>query len=233
MAATSTTSRSAGGATVRAVVADVSGHGASVAEFSGTLRSLVRKHIARGDQTRLVESLNREFGAMAELRRFATAIVATFLAHDHRLTVCNAAHPRPLYYRAESATWMILAAESAAGANLPLGVDDDVLYEQFTVTMQRGDVVLFYTDALTEAADASGQMLGEPGLLDLARSLDPAEPRTFGPSLLEAVRRYRGDLPADDDETLIVLRHNGNGQRFPGPREFPRVVAKMFGLARV
>jgi serine phosphatase RsbU (regulator of sigma subunit) len=224
-----------GGATVRAVVADVSGHGASVAEFSGRLRGLVRKHIARHDQTRLVGSLNREFGASGELGRFATAVVATFLPGDRTLTISNAAHPRPLFYRAGSRSWRILAPESAAarGANLPLGVLDDSPYEQFTVAMEPGDVAVLYTDALTEAADPSGQMLGEAGLLELVRPLDPTEPGRLGPAMLEALSLFRDGRPADDDVTLIVLRHDGTGPRFPGPLQFPLVMAKMFGLARV
>ncbi|RUL88729.1 PP2C family protein-serine/threonine phosphatase [Tautonia sociabilis] len=224
-----------GGATVRVVVADVSGHGASVAEFSAALRRLVRKHIARSDQTRLVEALNREFGAEAGLRRFATAVVATFLPGSNRLTVSNAAHPRPLFYRAESGSWEVLAPSSAAaaGANLPLGVDDEAPYEQFSTVLAPGDVVLLYTDALTEAADPAGRMLGETGLLELCRGLDPSDPRRFGLALIDAVARHRGGRPAADDETLIVLRHDGSGARFPGPLAFPLVVAKMFGLVRV
>jgi sigma-B regulation protein RsbU (phosphoserine phosphatase) len=222
-----------GGATVRTVVADVSGHGRQVAEFSGKLRGLVRKHIARHDQAGLVGAINREFGALGELSKFATAVVATFFAPDRRLTVSNAGHPRPLFFRSEDGAWAALAPEAGLGSNLPLGIDDDAPYEQFSLPMRRGDVVVLYTDAMTEAADPSGRMLGEDGLLDLARSLDPADPRLFGPSLIEAVARHRGGTPPADDETLIVLRHDGTGQRFPGPLQFPKVMAKMFGLIRV
>jgi phosphoserine phosphatase RsbU/P len=69
-----------GGIVTRMIIADVSGHGESVAEFSGSLRRLMRKNINRKSQARLVEALNQEFAALAQLRRFATAIVATYLA---------------------------------------------------------------------------------------------------------------------------------------------------------
>lgn len=222
-----------GGATVRAVVADVSGHGQAVSELSGRLRGLVRKHIARHDQSGLVRAINREFGEMAESKRFATAVVATFMASSKLLTVSNAGHPRPLFFRAKAGEWAVLAPEAGSGANLPLGIDDDSPYEQFSMAMDRGDVLVLYTDALTEAADPAGRMLGEGGLLKLARGLDPAEPDRFGLALLDAVARHRGGTPSDDDETLVVLRHDGTGQRFPGPLQFPRVMAKMFGLIRV
>ena len=84
-----------GGLITRLVIADVSGHGAQVSGFSTVLRDLMRKNINTKDQTRLVEALNRQFGEMAQLQRFATAVVATYLANRRSLTVCNAGHPRP------------------------------------------------------------------------------------------------------------------------------------------
>jgi serine phosphatase RsbU (regulator of sigma subunit) len=226
-----------GGEITRLVVADISGHGAAVAGFAGMLRSLLRRHINAKSQARLVGALNREFAALAELRRFATAVVATYLASRDRLTVCNAAHPRPLYYRAASREWMILTgavgAPDPGGTNLPLGIDDESPYEQFAIPLGRGDLVVVYTDALTEARDAAGQMLGEAGLLAVARGLDAGDPLGVGPALLEGVARHRAGRPADDDVTVLVLHHNA------GPR--PRlsvgqkldVYAKVFGLKAV
>ncbi len=98
-----------GGIITRIVVADVSGHGSSVAEFSLSLRSLLRKNINQKSQKRLVERLNRQFTEMAALRRFATALVVTYLASTNRLTVCNAGHPHPLLYSAATGTWSLLA----------------------------------------------------------------------------------------------------------------------------
>src|SRR3984957_16578292 len=79
-----------GGIITRLVVADVSGHGSSVAEFSSSLRSLVRQNINQKSQKRLVERLNRQFALEAEMQRFATALVITYLASTDRLSVCNA-----------------------------------------------------------------------------------------------------------------------------------------------
>jgi serine phosphatase RsbU (regulator of sigma subunit) len=148
---------------------------------------------------RLVRALNREFAALAELRRFATAVVATYLASHDRLTVCNAGHPRPLYYRATTREWMLLTgsvgAPDAGGTNLSLGVDDESPYEQFAIPLGRGDLVVVYTDALTGANDPAGQMLGEPGLLAVARGLAPGDPLRVGPALLDGVARHRAGRP--------------------------------------
>ncbi|MGL4554849.1 MAG: PP2C family protein-serine/threonine phosphatase, partial [Gemmataceae bacterium] len=89
-----------GGVITRLILADVSGHGASVAEFGRSLRDMMRRNINNKSQDGLVKDLNRQFGELAKLRRFATAVVATYLTSGDRLTVCNAGHPRPLWYRA-------------------------------------------------------------------------------------------------------------------------------------
>jgi phosphoserine phosphatase RsbU/P len=228
-----------GGVVTRIIVADVSGHGESVAEFSASLRRLVRKNINRKSQLRLVSALNREFTALAELRRFATAVVATYLADRRRLTVCNAGHPRPLWYRAEAREWRILTPEVAASredaANLPLGLDDQTPYEQFTIPLGLGDLVVFYTDAMTEASDGDGRMLGEAGLLETARALDvaPADPTRLGPALLEGIDRHRGGRPPDDDATILVLHHNARGPHHLAIAEKIDVYAKVFGLKSV
>ena len=189
-----------GGVTTRIVVADVSGHGSSVAEFSSTLRTLLRKHINHKSQRQLIERLNQEFAEMSRLRRFATAVVATYLTSTDELSISNAGHPRPLHYRAADGTWSVLVPKSEATgrlANLPLGLDDETHYGAARVKLGRDDLVIFYTDALIEAADGAGQLLGESGLLDVARRLDTSgsSPSSIGTSLLGAVARHRGDAP--------------------------------------
>lgn len=219
-----------GGVITRLIVADVSGHGASVAEFSGSLRTLMRRNINTKSQTRLVRALNREFAELAQMRRFATAVVATYLAINQSLTVCNAGHPRPLWRRAETGTWALLDQDVRVAGNLPLGLDDETSYHQFAVTLGRGDLVLFYTDALIEAADASGVMLGEEGLLALVRTIESDGPADLGRALLEAIARHRGGQPADDDVTLVALHHNASGPRSLSIGEKVDVYAKVFGL---
>ncbi len=227
-----------GGVITRIVVADVSGHGAAMAEFSKSLRSLLRKNINQKSQKRLVERLNRQFIEMAEMQRFATAVVMTYLASHDRLSVCNAGHPRPLYYRADERAWSLLSGPASlegAGGNLPLGLDEGTGYQTFDVPLGRGDLLAFYTDALSEAADSAGKLFGEEGLLAAARRLDLSDsrPGVIGPALLEAVSKHREHRAADDDATLVVINHNAS----PTPRlslgERVDVYAKVFGLKTV
>src|SRR5580704_4564431 len=127
----------------RLLLADVAGHGNSVAATAADLQTLMRRFVNRLDQTEFVRLLNQQFAALSREAVFATAIVTTFFAPTRRLTVCNAGHPRPLLYRAAQRKWDFLSHDSEAGQfaprNLPLGILEMTEYEQFDVELEPGD----------------------------------------------------------------------------------------------
>jgi serine phosphatase RsbU (regulator of sigma subunit) len=225
-----------GGAITRLIVADLSGHGPSAAAAARGLRALMRKNINRKDQSRLVRALNRQLLARSKMQRFATAVVATYLTARDTLTVCNAGHPRPFWYRAAAGEWSAVDAGAGPGeaaANLPLGVDAATPYTQRDLPLGRGDVVVLYTDALIEVTDPAGTPLRESGLLGMVCGLDATRPAEFGPALLARLDEYRGGRPADDDQTLVVLHHNAGSPRRLSLRETVDVYAKVLRLRRV
>jgi sigma-B regulation protein RsbU (phosphoserine phosphatase) len=145
------------GRITRLLVADVSGHGERVSNTAVRLRSLMRRFVNYVDQTRFVEQMNREFATLEATGAFATSVVATYWGPTRSLDVCNAGHPRPLWYRARKSQWQLLIEPRAPAPgdrspiNLPLGVVEPTVYEQFGVRLHAGDLVLLYTDSLIEA----------------------------------------------------------------------------------
>src|SRR5688572_6791800 len=116
------------GRITRLLVADVAGHGARVSDVAAELRTLMRRHVNQIDQSRFVQSMNRQFTTLSSAGCFATALVTTFFAPTNHLSLCNAGHPPPLLYRAATRQWSFLDQRSARGgdefANVPLGVVD-------------------------------------------------------------------------------------------------------------
>jgi hypothetical protein len=200
----------------RLLLADVAGHGTSVASTAANLRTLMRRFVNRLDQTEFVRLLNQQFTALSEVGTFATAIVATFFAPTQRMIVCNAGHPRPLLYQYAKKEWTLLGAEAendGSTNNMPLGILDVTEYEQFDVELENGDCVLAYTDALIESRDADGEMFGEAGLLRILRLVGDVEPQLLTKALLrEITDRHPGNL-TEDDVTVLLVRANGNKQR--------------------
>lgn len=218
------------GRIARLLLADVAGHGSSVADLARTLRDLMRRYVNTLDQTEFVSALNKTFAAASDMGRFATAVVATYWVDTDCLTACNAGHPRPAWYRADTRSWSLLKDKARAGdegsggvveregdkggpTNLPLGILDVSLYDEITIRLGPGDVVLFYTDSITEASDENGAMLGEQGLLSLLAGLDPSNPRELVRQLVAGVAAHRGGRPSDDDLTIMALACSARRER--------------------
>jgi phosphoserine phosphatase RsbU/P len=206
------------GRIARLLLADVSGHGQSVASTAADLRTLMRRFVNRLDQKEFVRLLNEQFTALSRHGSFATAVVATFFEPTGRLSVCNAGHPRSLLYRAADRSWSFLsqhdAPEKKGPSNIPLGLFQIADYEQLDLELAPGDCLISYTDALTESCDADGEMLGEEGLLRIVKLLGDVPAENLIPSLLkEIAERYPKNLSADD-VTLLVARANGSSLNF-------------------
>ncbi len=215
-----------GGIVTRMVLADVSGHGSEVAETSKALRRLLRKFMNSKSQDRLVAAINREFTALEECSRFATAVVLTFLSHKQRLMVTNAGHPNPLFFSKSTGQWNFLCDSATSDdseyeespSNLPLGILDSTAYTKFSLPIHEGDMLILYTDAFVEAMNGDGKQFGEAGLKAaveaISADLTCAE---YGQRLRQAVAEYTSGV-SSDDETLIVLRF-GRGKSSPGIME--------------
>lgn len=227
-----------GGNIARMLLADVSGHGEHVSQIALGLRTLVRKNINRIDSSKMAQDLNAQFSELAEVGKFATAVMTSYFAPTKQMVIVNAGHPRLLWYSAAKRLWRMLSNEdpdhidTRGPMNLPLGVIGDTGYCQFAVTLQPGDLIVAYTDALIEAKSPDGRLIGEEGLLGLIRTLDTRHPEQLAQSLLARLKDYRGGKPADDDVTLVVMHHNANKPQF-SLGERLGAMAKMMGLGTV
>lgn len=202
----------ASGRISRLLIADVSGHGSPVSKLALRLRDLMRRHINRISQARFVEGMNEEFTGFNQEGRFATAFVGTFFASTGSLQICTAGHPQPLLYRHSSNTWEIFepSRDSVKASNLPLGISESVDYGQSQVKFGLGDMILVYTDGVTEARVANGQLLTTGGLLKLVQSLDLSDPSCLLPSLLASLRDH-ATAPVGDDVTVLLARADESG----------------------
>jgi sigma-B regulation protein RsbU (phosphoserine phosphatase) len=103
-------------------------------------------------------------------------------------------------------------------ADLPLGLIAGNPYSQTAVQLGVGDLVVLYTDGITESTDPTNNQMDKEGLLALARNLTSTSPVEVGEALLAGVEAYRGADPASDDETLIVLQRSPSTSNEAWPR---------------
>jgi serine phosphatase RsbU (regulator of sigma subunit) len=202
----------ASGRITRVLLADVMGHGSLAADTARGLRDLMRENINMIRQTSLVRALNQRFSDVARQGGFATALIGTFFAPQRSLAICNAGHPLPLVYRVAESKWSPLLprrGDASTLVDMPLGILDEVEYLMTETRLDFGDLVLGFSDALTESRDRAGKLLGGEGILKLVQQLDASKPEILIPSLLEAIRREAPDNLSHDDLTVVLLQVTG------------------------
>ena len=195
----------------RVVLADVAGHGEAVSLAAGHLRDALRQHVDNWDQATLIRELNDNFLKGPESAGFATAFVASFYSESGELLFTNAGHVPPLWYRAAAREWGLLFDSTPLSkeiVDLPLGLIAGTSYSQTAIELEPGDLLLLYTDGVSEAYDESGTQLGLEHLLSLARSLPTESAAAAGKGLLAALARFRGTAPTADDETVLALQRS-------------------------
>ncbi len=121
---------------------------------------------------------------------FATALVSTFFSPTRTLAVCNAGHPLPLLRDARTGRWNSseVGTDEKPSNNMPIGVVDDGGYRSTQLRLRVNDMVLTYTDSLSEAKNRDGRMLGTQGVCDMVNAFSSLPPESLIPRLLEAIR---------------------------------------------
>ena len=197
------------GSIARVVLADVAGHGEAVSAAALRLHDALRQHADHWDQSTLIRDLNDTFLNTTGRAEYATAFLASYYSVSGELLFTNAGHLPPLWYRATAREWGLLTDSTPLSRDiqdLPLGLIGGTGYTQTAVQLEPGDLLLLYTDGVTESCNESGDQLGVEGLLAMAPTLPTDSASAAGQALLAAASRFRGDAPAADDETVVALR---------------------------
>ncbi len=208
------------GRIARLLIADVSGHGEGVLDTAKQLRSLMRRYVNHHDQTSFVRSMNRHFTDMNESGCFATAVVMTYFGPHNSLSLSNAGHPAPLWYRAKTKKWQYLerqrsnSSAATALANIPLGIEGTTVYDETSVELDVDDLVLCFSDSLIEARSAvEGELLMQAGLLEIVRTIDATAPHRFIESLISAILKQSPAALDGDDITVMLFSPNSSADQ--------------------
>jgi phosphoserine phosphatase RsbU/P len=202
------------GSLSRIAVADIAGHGPLASATAKSFCTVLQRFTNSWDQTQLMQELNDGFMRESLERSYATAVVLGFVAETGQLVFSSAGHPPPLWYRAGDESWHLLEDCTPFTVDiegLPLGVIAGTTYSQTGVRLGVGDVLVIYTDGITEGMSSTRTALGQAGLLQLARSLPASEPLQAVRSLISGVQAFREGIRRHDDDTMVVLRRIGGG----------------------
>ncbi|HYT93279.1 MAG TPA: SpoIIE family protein phosphatase [Gemmataceae bacterium] len=185
------------------MLGDVAGKGVPAALLMAKVSSDARFcMLTEPDPAQAVYKLNEQMQEAGMLDRFITLAAGLIDAAAHRVTFVNAGHLPPLVYR--KATARVEEATSRDMAGFPLGVADGIPYEAATVVLQPGDVVVIFTDGVTEAKnkqDAEFQMEGAYSALLAGTPTAMA----MGERLVAAVKQHALGCKQHDDITVVCF----------------------------
>jgi serine phosphatase RsbU (regulator of sigma subunit) len=132
---------------------------------------------------------------------FITMFYAIYDAAGRRLSFASAGHNPPILWRTNAMSHERLDADG-----LILGVKRGVFFEEKQVQLHPGDVLLLYTDGITEAENPAGIFFGEERLISLFAEYHRLPPQQIMDKLLEQVRLFAGIQHFNDDVSLVVMR---------------------------
>jgi sigma-B regulation protein RsbU (phosphoserine phosphatase) len=194
----------------RIALADVSGHGDAVVSLGEKLRELMQQYLRALEQVGLMQDLNQAVQQELDNVHYATMVAVGWHGRRGLLVLTNAGHPPPFWFRAGRDEWSWLEthglADRARPAGVPLGLLPDIKYDRTIIKPQIGDLMVLYTDGVSEATNPAGEELGRDGFMNLARGVEPGSAETFGTRLASAVHDFRAGAEPADDETIIVIK---------------------------
>jgi phosphoserine phosphatase RsbU/P len=192
-------------------IGDVAGKGISAALLMATIQAAMRMELRasaapaasldglRFSTGRMVSELNQQLHATTSPEKYATFFFAIYDQHTGLMTYTNAGHLQPVLFR--------------DGAATPLDVNGTVVgafpfskYEESKLELRSGDLLVCYTDGITEPENEYGEMFGEERLIELiAKNADRDEAQIIE-SVMESVRQWTGAPELSDDMTVLLAR---------------------------
>jgi PAS domain S-box-containing protein len=185
------------------LIADVADKGTGAALYMAVCRTLIRSFAAEYDvqPERAFNAANRRILTETHADLFVTAFYGVLDPANGTLTYCNAGHNPPFLFSAPEGD--IVRALGRTG--LPLGAFKNMDWERRTVEFAPGDVLMLYTDGITDAENALGTFFGQEKLLEVVQANLARSAQGIQQALMTAVHAFVGSAPQFDDIALMVL----------------------------
>ena len=189
----------------RACLADVVGHGESVAAVSQSMHDLLRRSVNRMDARKVLRRLNLCLLAL-EQDSFTTAAVLTYFQPAHRLSLSYAGHEPAWYYTHSEGRWSRLEPAPRSGlCDIPLAVERRTRYTHRVQRVAVGDRLLLLTDGVLEAPSEGGALFGRERLLEVLEANGSGGPEEQVSALIAALRAHMNGAPLNHDDVSMLM----------------------------
>ena len=185
------------------VLGDVVGKGIAAALMMARFSSETRHRVCSSSPEIAAAALNGQLHGYDMEELFITLCLGVLEFGSRRFTYCSAGHPLPLLRRANGR----IEEHGADDAGFPLGIAADAVYRQVSLELEPGDVVLIYSDGVTDALNARGERYDSTRSPRLRERLGLASegPRATGRTIVRDLQDFSEGYPQFDDITLLCF----------------------------
>ncbi len=180
-------------------IGDVSGKGVPASLLMASLQASLRAQVMAGAQSlaKIIANINGLIFDASPVNRYATFFYAQYDADSRHLTYVNAGHNAPLILRGSE----VIRLEDGGPV---VGLFRQAVYRQGTIELQPGDVLVGFTDGVSEAMNSSEEEWGEDALIQTVVQCALLPPEKIMEALLREADRFSAGAPQHDDMTLVV-----------------------------
>jgi len=193
--------------TIQVVIADVAGKGVPAALLMSATAAAMRLEANRDrNMLRQVERLNTEIGAVSDPERYVTLLVAEIDTHKRTLHYVNCGHNPALLFRAETGTLTRMNSSCP-----PIGLSPEEICELASADLMAGDMLVFYTDGVTEAENRLGEEFGTERLSAVVQRGSSLSAEGLMIDIFNSAAEFCSEVGFNDDVTILVVKCNFDG----------------------
>jgi sigma-B regulation protein RsbU (phosphoserine phosphatase) len=182
------------------VLGDVSGKATAAALYAALVSGIMRSAASRLlSPSELLESLNDSLQERKVDTQYVVMLYSLWNDENRTLQIANAGATQPLFCRNGE-------VDTVHAEGFPLGMFPNVKYEEFSLSTQPGDSLIFFSDGITDAQNMSGDMFGDDRLKLVVKKNAQKSASKIADAIFSEVAKFQGERERFDDETVVVLK---------------------------
>jgi len=182
------------------VIGDVSGKGAPAALYAALVSGIVRSLAPNEPQPAdMLAAVNQSLNHRKLDAQFVVLTCAVWDDQNRSMRVANSGMPRPIFCRKAH-------AHMIEAAGLPLGLFENVTYEELTIQAAAGDVFIFFSDGIVDASNPQDEQFGRVRIEHVVSKNCNRNAQQIADALFKATQEFSAGAPVFDDQTVVVLK---------------------------
>ena len=186
-------------------IADVAGHGVSASLHMASIQALLRTLAPiNKSPSEVMSQVHKLFIHNIRFETFVTFFIGAFDSSTQSLTYCNAGHQPPLVFRKAGSNAAPVVMLKPTGA--AIGLVEEAEFEEAVIDLQKGDLIVLYTDGVTEAMNKQNQQFGRERLETLIRRAERMPVKDVIQEIKLSLEEFSGGRALADDTTIVIGR---------------------------